>query len=135
MEQPSPQISSLGFFALIAILFNLSFFHQGICSVVDKGLTREIAVVEPVSPADGEIQFQAKKDPPFGCMGKITSTAGRHQSPSQTTGPPFFRRASLIVLLVSRCPDCPIKRIISILQKKNCWHQSSEDEPHLRICS
>jgi hypothetical protein len=184
MEKASKRISPLGFFALIAILFNLFFCHPGACSAAQKGSIQIIAGIELVpihkwpirsisalhekfnsrnishmSPVksfarldleqiclfmdghelviqnDGFDRFQVPTDAILGHIGKKTPPTGWNRSSNNRTGRPSFRYRPVIGRIINRHPDCPARHIISILQRKNCWHQSSDDEPLPHTCS
>ncbi len=119
--------------ALIAvILTGLSLAHYGYCSCAPStcyhdpsALVAEIALETPYS--DGQ------------CVSSAASAGTTQISFAIPAVPPgSTHRFSPLPRLCKVVPSSweayfPALRIISVLHKKNAWHQSSEDEPHLTI--
>ena len=133
MNEPSKKILSSIYLALTVFLFNVLLYDYDVCSPINQVCPQDITCIELVLQLEKPDISQIHDDSPFNKPGE--------ESSSSISKHPLNNEISLLRFsgyqktndIINRHLDFPANNIISILQKKNYWHQSSDDEasPHI----
>jgi hypothetical protein len=135
MKEHLKKFLPLAFFAIIFILSNLFPYEEGQGSPINKACPQDITRIELVVQYNTPDILQSLNNVSFtrSCE-KPSSFVSRYLLDNNISLPPF-NRCPVITPGMKWQLDDPTKHIISIIQKMNRWHQSSDDEPSHFICS
>jgi hypothetical protein len=129
MKEPPKKFSLLVFFALISLLFKVLVFDHGANLTIGEACLQDMAGIELVVQTDSPDKLLVYSDASFGNIGKSAPSFGLQKISNVRISLPRFVKCLEIHGAVNRCPDSSAKHIITILQKMNHWHQSSDDDP------
>jgi hypothetical protein len=135
MKDHSKKVLPLVLFALIFISSNLFLYEDGLSSPVNKvcpqDITRIELVVQLKTPDIAQnyhnVTLSKSREKPSSFISKYLS--------DNKIKPSHFDCCQVIGNLMKWRLDFPANHIISIIQKTNCWHQSSDDEASYLILS
>lgn len=129
MNEPSKKILSSIFLVLTVFLFNAFLYDYDTRSPIHPVYPQEITCIEFVlQPEDHDIT-QMKDDSPSDNLGEESSLFPSKRSLNKEIYLLHFHGCPETNDIINRHLDYPANHIISTLQKKNLWHQSSDDEP------
>jgi hypothetical protein len=135
MKKHSKYFLPLAFFAFIFILSNLFLYEDGVASPVNKVCAQDITRIELVVQYNTPDILKSLNNVSFTrSVEKSSSFVSKYLLDNKISPPPFDR-CPVIQAVMNWRLDFPTKHIISIIQKTNRWHQSSDDEPSHLICS
>jgi hypothetical protein len=129
MKEHSKKVLPLVFFALI---FNLSIlFLDENCagSPIYQACAQDITRIELIVQFKTPYILQSLNNGPFNKSVEKTASPVSKYLLGNKISPPPFNRCLVISTLMKWHLGSPSKRIITILQKTNRSHQSSDDEP------
>lgn len=128
MKELSKKVIPLVFFTFIVILSNLFLYDDGLGSPVDKACPQDITRIELVVQSKthyilenhNNVSFLRSVENPYSFVCKNLL--------DNKTCPLPFHYCPVIIKVMKWHLDLPEKHIISVIQKTNRWHQSSDDE-------
>jgi hypothetical protein len=129
MKEHSKKVLPLVPFALIFILSNLFLYENCVGSPVYKASAQDITCIERVAQFKTSDILQSLNNVSLRKSVKKPSSIFSKYLSDNKISPPPFNRCLVIRPAMKRCLDFPSKCIITIIQKMNRCHQSSDDEP------
>jgi hypothetical protein len=135
MHEPSKKILSSILLALTVFLVNVLLYDYDVCSPINQVYPQDITCIELVIQLEKPDIPQIHDDSPFTNLGEESSSFISKHAFHNEIDLFRFSGSSETNDIINRHLDFPANHIISILQKKNHWHQSSDDEPSPHIYS
>ena len=135
MNEPSKKVLSPVFLVLTVFLFNVLLYDYDTCPPINPVCPQDITCIELVIQLEKPDIPQIHDDSPFNNKGEESSSFISKHLLNNEISLLRFSGCQDTNNIINRHLDFPANHIISILQKKNHWHQSSEDEPSPHIYS
>jgi hypothetical protein len=135
MKKHSKEVLPLVLIALIFNLSNLFLYENCVASPVYIVCTQDITSIKPAVQFKTLDIHQSLNNVSFTKSAEKSSSFISKYLLDNKKSPLPFNRCLVINNLVKWRLDFPSKHIISINQKMNRWHESSDDEPPHIICS
>lgn len=133
MNKPSKNSLFQVFSLLTLFIFGLLLSDYDTYTPVNPVCPQDITYIELVLESESPGVPQIHDDSPFSdLVEKPASFFSNHESNHQIN-PIHLRSSQEINGMINRHLDFAEHCMISILQKKNHWHQSSDDDPSLLI--
>jgi hypothetical protein len=135
MNKPSRN-SLFPVFSLLALfLFGLLLSDYDTCSPVNPVGPQDITYIELVLESESPGVPQIHDDSPFSNLVEKPASVFSNHALANQINPIRLRSLQETNGIINRHLDFSACNPISILQKKNHWHQSSDDDPSPLICS
>jgi hypothetical protein len=135
MKEHSKKVLPLVFLTFTFILSNLFLFEDGVASPVNKVCAQDITRIERVVQYNTPDILQSLTNVPFNKSVQKTASSISKYLLDNKINPQSFNRCMAISAAMKWRLGSPSRGIITILQKTNRSHQSSDDEPSLLIYS
>lgn len=128
MEEHSKKDILLIFLATIVILSSIFLYEDGLDSPVDKACPQDITCIELVVQFHTPNIYENYNNVFFDKSGEKFYLFNSKYLSNPEICPLPFNYCPVIINIMKLFPDSSAKHIISIIQKMNRWHQSSDDE-------
>ena len=135
MNRPSIKFLSRIFLLLTVFLFNVLLYDYDTYSSISPVCPQDITCIEYVLQPDNPNIPQIKDDSPSDKLGEESSSFILKHLHNSEIYLLSFRGCPETNDIINRHLNFPTNRVIPTLQKKNHWHQSSDDEPSPHIYS